>query len=92
MKSNIELYALAAAGGIGGVYKYYKPELAWAAIGVGVAAYDLSCERGQTLSETFRKQPLALQVGELALVGAHLLDLLPDKVDPFTQIIDLVKR
>lgn len=67
-----------------------KPEHAWALIGAGVLAYDLMCEEGHTLSEAFRKQPKVLQLGELALVGFHLLEVAP-KVDPIHRSFELAK-
>lgn len=91
-KETVEAYGLATVGAIQGVYRYYKPELAWTALGAGIAAYDLLCEEGTTLSETFRKQPLALQIGELALVSSHLLGVLPKQADPFHQILKLKGR
>lgn len=81
----------AVAGGIQGAYRYYKPELAWAALGAGVIAYDLLCEDGGTLSETYKRLPLAARVGGVALVGAHLIGI-PERIDPITRVFKSIKH
>lgn len=83
--------ALASAGAISGIWKYYKPELAWGALVAGVVAYDLTCENGSTLSEAFKKQPTAVRVGEVAILGAHLIGI-PEKYDVISQTFKRIKR
>jgi hypothetical protein len=82
--------ALFGVGVAQGIYKYYKPELAWAALGAGIVAYDLLCEDGGTLSESYKKLPLVARVGGVALVGAHLIGI-PEKVDPITRVFKSIK-
>lgn len=67
-----------------------KPEYMWLGLGASIITYDLLCSENQTLSEAFRKQPRALQLGELALLGAHLLEVAP-RLDPIRQGFELVK-
>lgn len=69
---------------------------AWIGLGVGVAAYDLLATEGETLSEGFYRgteHPVYRYMcfGMLGATALHLLDILPDKYDPFTQLISHVK-
>lgn len=62
--------------------------LAWCAIAVGVAGYDLSCLPGETLSEAADRaleRPVGkvLALGAIALTASHLANLLPEQIDPF---------
>lgn len=82
--------ALASTGAIGGVWKYYKPELAWGAVTAGVIAYDLLCEPGGTLSESYKKLPLIARVGGVAIVGAHLIGI-PERIDPISRVFKRIK-
>ena len=61
---------------------------AWIALGAGVAAYDVLCPKGETLSEgvdRLMEKPYgkALALGAIAVVGSHLGNLIPQKYDPF---------
>jgi hypothetical protein len=95
-----QLYGLAAAGAVGGAWKYYvRPELTatrgWAAIGLGVLAYELACPQGELLSEGVdraldRNRPLT--VAAVGLTALHLLNALPDKADPFKRGLDLLRK
>lgn len=67
-----------------------KAEHMWLGLGASIITYDLLCPENQTLSEAFRKQPRALQLGELALLGVHLLEVAP-RLDPIRQGFELVK-
>lgn len=67
---------------------------AWIGVGVGVAAYDALCPKGETLSEGVDK---ALErgrftryaaLGGIAIVAAHLANLLPEKYDPIHHALD----
>lgn len=81
----------ATVGAVEGVWKYYKPELAWAGILSSIVAYDLLCEPGGTLSESYKKLPLAVRVGAVAIVGAHLIGI-PEQIDPITRLFKAVKH
>jgi hypothetical protein len=87
----LEACLLASVGAGQGIYRYYKPELAWGALMAGIVAYDLLCEPGGTLSESYKKLPLAVRVGGVALVGAHLIGI-PEKIDPITRTFKAIKR
>jgi hypothetical protein len=99
-KEFIKALPAALTGAVEGGVKYYvKPYLkenpgviASGMLAGAIGAYDVLCPEGTTLSETFRRQPLALQLGEIALVGAHLLDLIPKQYDPFSRTLKAVKR
>ena len=61
-------------------------KLAWAGLVAGVAAYDVFCPEGETLSEGIDrgleskyKQLITLGIGITAL---HLVNILPPVVDP----------
>lgn len=95
-----ETYLLAGIGLAEGVFKYYvRPELsarrAWTALGIGVLAYELACPEGELLSEgvdkALDKHPVltTLLIGVTAL---HLLNKIPEKVDPYHQALSTVKR
>ncbi|WNM68977.1 hypothetical protein SEA_TRIBLETROUBLE_36 [Mycobacterium Phage TribleTrouble] len=62
---------------------------AWLALGAGVVAYEITCPPGELLSEgvdrylTRRKWTTHAVVVGLAL---HLLNLLPDRLDPLNQL------
>ena len=61
---------------------------AWIALGIGIAAYDILCPQGETLSEGVdrlmeRRHGKAMALGGIALVGAHLANLIPEQYDPF---------
>lgn len=58
-------------------------------MGVGIAAYEILCPKGETLSEGVDK---ALErgrftryaaLGAIAITAAHLSNTLPQKYDPF---------
>lgn len=62
---------------------------AWGAIGAGIAAYEVMCPKGETLSE--RLDPLieggrykrAATLGAIAITALHLSNVLPPTLDPF---------
>ena len=58
---------------------------AWLALAAGVVSWDAMCGEGQTLSEAadrwMMSQPWLVRVSVL-LVAAHLVNALPDRLDP----------
>ena len=70
-------------------------EKAWLALGAGVAAYEIACPSGETLSEgvdrMIEKHPI-LTLGTIAITAAHLMNLLPEKIDPFHRLTKLKKH
>lgn len=58
---------------------------AWLALGVGVAAYEIACPRGELLSEGvdryLKRRPWTTHVVVVGL-ALHLLNLLPESLDP----------
>ena len=99
-RETAEAYALAGLGAIQGAYRYYvKPELTakrgWMAVGAVVGLHELACGRGETLSEGVDKAlekypvPVKLAIGVTAL---HLLNLLPESIDPIHQAAEWLKR
>lgn len=90
----IEAYTLGGVGAVQGIFKeYVQPELTarrgWIAIAVGVTAYELACPKNELLSEgvdrAIDKHPVAIPLA-IGYVAAHLCNLLPEKLDLFTQI------
>lgn len=64
--------------------------LAWIGLGLGVAAYDALCPRGETLSEGVdraleHRTGRYLALGGIAVTAAHLANYLPERFDPFHQ-------
>lgn len=57
---------------------------AWIALGVGVAAYDVLCPRGEMLSEASARyatvRPL-LWHGTIIYIAGHLMHVWPERVD-----------
>ena len=70
-----------------------KPStVAWGVLATGVAAYDVLCPQGETLSEGVdraleTRSGRVLAIGAVALTAAHLINLLPERVDPFHQAL-----
>lgn len=62
---------------------------AWAALGVGVAAYEVMCPKGETLSEgvdrALERHPAAraATIGLIAVTAMHLANILPERFDPY---------
>lgn len=90
---------LASAGAISGAWKYgVRPELtagrAWAAIGLGVLAYEVSCPRGELLSEGVDRALEKHRAATLACIGItalHLCNLLPKNADPFHKVVEWLR-
>ena len=75
-----------------------KPDMAsvaWAGIAFGVAGYDIAAPEGQMLSEgvdrALERHPVitTLAIGAVAL---HLLNVLPEKIDPLHQLAELGRK
>ena len=99
MNENTQANLLGAVGMAKGVYEeFIKPDTAykaWAWIGALVTAYELTCPRGELLSEgvdrAIEKHPVAVPVA-IGYTALHLCNLLPEKVDLFHQISERVKQ
>jgi hypothetical protein len=98
-RETVETYALATAGAIEGVWRYYvQPELTarrgWAAIGLGVLAYEMSCPQGELLSEganrAIERHPLLVKAA-IGYTALHLMNALPEQVDLFSQFTKRLK-
>lgn len=69
---------------------------AWTGILAGVSLYELTCPQGETLSE--RLDPLLegrakyLVLGGIAVTAAHLINLIPERVDPFEQGLSRIRQ
>jgi hypothetical protein len=68
---------------------------AWIGLAAGVAAYDALCPRGETLSEGIDaalERPIGryLAIGAVAVTSAHLLNILPNKIDPIQRFVQLL--
>lgn len=70
---------------------------AWTSIGVGVVAYDLLCPQGEQLSqrmdEWLEKHPTrSLALGITAMTAMHLLNMLPERIDPIHHLAMIGRR
>jgi hypothetical protein len=67
----------------------------WAVVLGTITAHELSCDKGNTLSEgvdrALEKHPI-LTIGAIAITSAHLINLLPEKIDPFHQTLKAIKH
>jgi hypothetical protein len=68
---------------------------AWAGLAAGVVAYDLLCPDGQMLSEGvdrgLEQHRLATGIA-IGVTALHLLNILPESVDPFSVGLSGLKR
>ena len=65
---------------------------AWLVLAGGVAAWDLTCGPGETLSEACTRHRLAhplLTYGVVGYVALHLVDLLPERWDVLHRVTRL---
>lgn len=70
---------------------------AWIVLGVGTMTYEALCPMGETLSEgldSFVDKPHGkLVVGAIgAVTVAHLINVLPERIDPFTKLGNIKER
>lgn len=98
MDENREALLLAGAGAIKGVWEEIKPDTAgkaWAWIGALVTAYELSCPKGELLSEgvdrAIEKHPVAVPLA-IGYTAAHLCNVLPKQIDLFHQGAQLLRK
>lgn len=69
-----------------------KPStLAWGTLAAGVAAYDILCPQGETMSEAVdraleRPKARYAALGAIAITACHLANLIPEQIDPFHQL------
>lgn len=94
----VETYALAAVGAVLGGWKYGPQTLAakaWTLMGAGILAYELACPNGETLSEgvdrALENHKLVTSVA-IGVTALHLANVLPPRVDPYSQTLKLIKR
>ncbi|WNM68325.1 hypothetical protein SEA_TIERRA_36 [Mycobacterium phage Tierra] len=75
--------------------KLRSSDRAWLALGAGVAAYEISCPRGELLSEGVDRylshRPWATRVVVVGL-ALHLLNLLPERLDPLNRLAAMFGR
>lgn len=65
------------------------PAIGWLALGLLVGAWDMANARSLS-SLAQRRWPVTLVVGGVTL--AHLLGILPDRVDPFAHVARRVRQ
>jgi hypothetical protein len=72
-----------------------KANKAWAALSLGIVAYELACPIGETLSEGVDRALLTHRTATITAIGVttlHLLNLLPQMIDPYHQSLNLIKK
>lgn len=93
-KETVQAWALGSAGAAQGVWRYYKPELAWGVLAASVIAYDLACKPGETLSEAadsaIESHPLLTRVA-IGATALHLANAIPDRIDPIHRAFKAIK-
>lgn len=77
--------------------RYYtgrEAALGWVVVGAVVLTYEVIAPDGQLLSEgidrALEKHPIATRIG-VGLVAMHLLNLIPDRVDPVHRLALLLR-
>lgn len=74
-----------------------KPsKLAWAGLVAGVAAYDVFCPSGETMSEGIdrgleSKYRHLIKLG-IGMTALHLVNVLPPAIDPLHQLTNIKSR
>ena len=68
--------------------------IAWGVLAAGVAGYDYYSPKGETLSERMddwldSPKTKAVALGAVAVTAAHLVNLLPQRVDPFHRLTNM---
>ena len=71
--------------------------IAWGTLVGGVALYDILCPAEETMSEgvdRLLERPIGrfLALGAIAITATHLANVLPERIDPFHQLINVVKQ
>lgn len=66
--------------------------LAWVGLAASVAAYDILCPEGETMSEGVDRAletrvGRVLALGAIAVTSCHLANILPQRYDPFHQAL-----
>lgn len=73
--------------------EHKQSKYAWAALVGGVAAYDILCSPGETLSEgmdrMLESKGKYIALGSVAITAAHLINILPPALDPLHQLTAL---
>lgn len=99
-REELEAWGLASIGFAQGVYKeFIKPEMtaerAIGALGVGISLYELVCPPNEMISHGFDrmidKHPVATRVA-IGYTALHLANLLPEKLDLFSQTSQFIKK
>lgn len=96
-REDYKLLPLASVGLARGVFNVYvRPELTskrmWAAIGLGVLAYELSAPSDSNslggADRSLVKYPIITRAA-IGITALHLANLLPDRFDPFSALARL---
>lgn len=102
-RADAKLLPLAAIGVSKGLYEVYaapfikdlRPSTkAWLATLAFVGVYDVLSRPGETMSERyadFVDDHPAVAWGAVAITAAHLLDILPDQIDPIHNLAKLAR-
>lgn len=72
-------------------------EKAWIGLAAGIFAYDVLCPEGETLSEGVDRalehpKGRIAAIGAIAITSAHLLNILPEKIDPLHNLLRVIHR
>ena len=74
-----------------------KPStIAWGVLAAGVAAYEIKCPQGETLSEGVdraleNRKFKSIVISGIAVTALHLANVLPEQLDPYHQLFKLKK-
>ena len=95
-RENLPYLPLAAYGAATGYIKHApSAEKAWMCLIGAVSLYDITCPKGETLSEGVDRaldKHRIITTTAIGITALHLLNVLPDKLDPFKQVTELIKR
>lgn len=96
MNETATAWCLGGLGALQGVYREVMPaKRAWMAIGAFVVAHDVLCGPGEMLSEgvdvALEKHKAATTLA-VAAVALHLINRVPESLDPLHQATVLARR
>lgn len=75
--------------------KWLNARNAWAGLGLGIVAYEIASPKGELLSEgadrAIEKHPVLTRLA-IGAVALHLMNVLPERIDPVHRIATILRK